>query len=74
VGKAFLILFVPGNQRKSNYLGGEAFIDQDSVQPFSVPKVIYWGQVFSTGEKLFDFITLLFKQKYFQSQPFLFRV
>lgn len=69
------ILFMPGTERVINYLGGEAFINQDIVQPFSgFTKGSYKGASVSTGEKLFNFSVFLFKQKHFPSQPFLSKV
>lgn len=46
VGKAVLILFMPGTERVIIYYSGEAFIHQDNVQPFSAPTAVNWGQMF----------------------------
>lgn len=49
----FLILFMVGTERVINYLGGEAFINQDIVQPSSGPtEGSYKRASVSTGEKL----------------------
>lgn len=66
---------MPGTESVINYSGGEAFIDQDSGQPFFwAPNSSLLGANGLTGEKLFNITIFFLKQKRFQSSPFLFKV